>query len=104
LGEILEENGEILTLSCTEGEYFAFNVATSIDALDESLSDIRRFESSGRIMRAVRYAFFGDRLKGAAIFKVPQIPRSEVYVTDRFQKVVIDNHLTGFDFASLWEG
>ena len=41
---MLEENGQILPLSCTEGEYYAFNVTTFIDALDESHSEVKRFK------------------------------------------------------------
>ena len=55
-------------------------------------------------MRVLKYAFFGDRLAGATIFKIPQFPRSEVYVTDEFRKLVIDNGLLGFKFINLWEG
>ena len=100
---MLTGNGELLPLSCGEGEYYAFNVTTSIDALDESNSEVERFESSGRIMLVLKYAFFGVRLSGATIFKIPQFPRTHVYVTDKFRKIVINNHLTGFDFVNLWE-
>ena len=100
---MLEENGQILPLSCTEGEYYAFNVTTFIDALDESGSEVKRFKDGG-VMRILKYAFFGDRLAGATIFKIPQFPRSEVYVTDEFRNLVIDNGLLGFKFINLWEG
>jgi len=104
LKDILLENGQIFPLSCSEGEYYIFNVITFIDALDESRSEVMRFESSGRIMRVLKYAFFGDRLTGATIFKIPQFPRSEVYVTDKFRKLVADNRLLGFSFPPIWEG
>ena len=103
LKTMLSENGEILPLSCSEGEYSAFNVTTSIDALDESNSEVERFDSSGRIMRILKYAFFADKLGGATIFKIPQ-RRAIVFVTDAFRKMVIDNALVGFEFVSLWEG
>ncbi len=99
---MLEENGEILPLSCNEGEYYAFNVTTFVDALDESNSEVKRFKDGG-IMRVLRYVFFPDKLRGASIFKIPQFPR-QVFVTDKFRKVVIDNKLLGFEFVDLWEG
>jgi hypothetical protein len=104
LKNMLQENGEILPLSCNEGEYYAYNVTTTIDALDESKSELERFKSSGRIMEVSRYVFFGDRLIDASIFKIPQFPRTDVYVTDKFRKIVDDNHLIGFDFVNLWKG
>lgn len=55
-------------------------------------------------MRVLKYAFFGDKLGGATIFKIPQFPRSEVYVTDAFRNLVIDNGLLGFKFVDVWEG
>ncbi|MGA2404912.1 MAG: DUF1629 domain-containing protein [Syntrophobacteraceae bacterium] len=100
---LLRENGEILPLSCNEGEYYAFNVTKSIDALDEFNSQVKRFESSGRIMRILKYAFFGDRLGGATIFKIPQ-SRGNVFVTNRFRKIAMDNALLGFKFINVWEG
>jgi hypothetical protein len=100
---MIEENGEILPLSCTEGEYYVFNVTTFTDALDESLSGVKRFKDGG-VMRVLKYAFFGDRLCRATIFKIPQFPRSEVYVTDKFRNLAIDNGLLGFKFINLWEG
>ena len=104
LRSILQENGETLPLSCGEGEYFAFNVTTFIDALDESNSEIERFESSGRIMRVLKFAFFPDMLREAAIFKIPQFRRTQVYVTDQFRNIVVNNHLIGFVFVKVWEG
>lgn len=100
---LLHENGEILPLSCSEGEYYAFNVTTSINALDESKSEVKRFESSGRIMRIIKYEFFADRLSGATIFKIPQT-RANVFVTDKFRTIVMDNGLIGFEFVNVWEG
>jgi hypothetical protein len=99
---MLQENGEILPLSCREGEYYAFNVITSIDVLDESNSEVERFES-GRIMHIEKYAFFGDKLRDATIFKIPQ-SKARTFVTDKFRKAVIDNSLTGFDFIKVWGG
>ncbi len=101
---MLEENGEILPLSCTEGEYYAFHVTTFIDALDESNSEVERFKTDGSIMQVLKYAFCGNRLSGATIFKIPQFPGSEVYVTDKFRKLVIDSGLLGFEFINVWEG
>ena len=102
LQELLRENGEILPLSCSEGEYYAFNVTTSVDALDESKSVVKRFKSSGRIMRILKYVFFGDRLSDATIFKIPQ-SRGNIFVTNRFRKIILDNQLLGFKFVNVWE-
>jgi hypothetical protein len=103
LRDLLRENGEILPLSCSDGEYYAFNLTTSINALDEFNSEVERFKSDGSIMQINKFVFFGDRLSGATIFKIPQ-SRARVFVTDAFRKMVIDNGLLGFEFVNVWEG
>jgi hypothetical protein len=103
LKAILEKNGELLPLSCVEGEYYAFNVTKLIDALDESKSELKRFKSGGGIMQIHKYVFFGEKLTDATIFKIPQFRRTVVYVSDKFQRTVLDNHLIGFKFVEVWE-
>ncbi len=100
---LLEENGEILPLSCDEGEYIAFNVTEIVDALHEPTSTIKRFQSSGRIMDVLTHNFLIDRLYGAIIFKIPQVPLMNVYVTDRFRDIVTASDLQGFRFDQVWE-
>jgi hypothetical protein len=81
--------------------YFAFNTTTIIDALDEDHSQLKRFVDGG-IMWIDKYEFFPKKLASAAIFKVPQLVRSLVYVTDDFVKRVNKAKLTGFVFVQLW--
>ena len=100
---LLRENGEILPLCCSEGEYCMFNLTTSIDALDESNSEVERFKTDGSIMKINKYIFFADRLHGATIFKIQQ-SKAKVFVTNNFRKIVFDNGLQGFDFVNVWEG
>lgn len=103
LRDLLMPNGEILPLTF-EGRqdmYFAFNTITVINALDEYHSEVTRF-SDGKIMWINKYQFFSDKLKSAAIFKIPQSVRSLVYVKDKFVNKVNEAGLTGFNFAPLW--
>lgn len=103
LQRLLRQNGEILPLSCSEGEYYAFNLTTSIDALDESNSKVERFRSDGSIMQINEFVFLSERFGGAAIFKIPQ-SKAKIFVTDRFRKMVMDNGLLGFEFVNVWKG
>jgi hypothetical protein len=102
LYDVLKDNGEILPLICSDGSYFAFNVTTIIDALDEEISLCDRFKSSGRIMQILTYQLFEDKLHGATIFKLPQVRRGAPYVTDEFLQRVADAGLTGFLFRHAW--
>lgn len=101
LADLLELHGEILPLQSKDGDFFAYNVTSVIDCLDVPNSQVARFDDGG-IMDVKRYAFVPERLTAIPIFKIPQFPRSDVYVTDEFVKRVKDQGLIGFRFRHLW--
>jgi hypothetical protein len=103
LGDLLREHGELLEV---EGvEFRVFNVTAAPDALDEDRSEVKRFRSSGRILRILRYELRPEMLSGVSIFKLPQQPRSRVYVTDSFVERVTEAGLVGFDLSEVvWSG
>jgi hypothetical protein len=103
LRHILEPHGELLPL---EGvDFYLFNVTTAPDALDEQRSELKRFASTGRIMRIVRAELRPEALAHIPIFKLPQQPRSRAYVTDEFVARCQDEALAGFDFSEIvWSG
>lgn len=102
LRDFLEDNGEIFPLDCEDRNYYVFNVTRMVDALDEENSDVERF-SSGRIMEVNRFAFYPDKVRDLSIFKIPQFPIGDVYVTDSFTNRVKSANLTGFAFDLLWD-
>jgi hypothetical protein len=105
LGDLIEKHGELLPLRCEEGRCYAVNVTRVVDALDESRSELKRFPSSGRVMRVLRYEFDASQIRPACMFKVPQMVRSDVYVTDRFRDAVRVHELTGLAWGRcLWTG
>ena len=103
LGDMLAGSGEILALHCPEGTYVAFNVTRVVDALDEMRSELKRFDD-GRIMRIVRHEFHQDSVADVDIFKLPQMPKSAVYVSDRFVERIREAHLVGFKPELVWIG
>jgi hypothetical protein len=102
LGDLLEGNGEILPTTCEGDQLFFFNVTKVIDALDESRSEVIRFDGRSEVMRVARYAFFSEKLTGAVIFKIPQFLTGRVFVTDPFVERVRSTGLRGFGFPRLW--
>ena len=102
LGDLLEGNGEIIPTTCEGDQIFFFNVTKVIDALDESDSEVIRFDDSSDVMRIGRHVFFRIKLVGSLIFKIPQWPTRRVYVTDRFVKRVESTGLKGFWFRRVW--
>ena len=81
LGDLLEGNGEIIPTTCEGDQIFFFNVTRIIDALDESDSEVIRFDDCSDVMYIDRYAFFAAKLVESTIFKIPQWPTGLVYVT-----------------------
>jgi hypothetical protein len=103
LGELLRASGEILPLSCAGGTYLAYNVTRVVNALDVERSEVKRFAEGG-IMRIIRHEFRPDRLADEVVFKLPDVRKSAVYVTDEFVERVKNADLTGFQFPPVWAG
>lgn len=101
LSPVLTKDGELLPLACDDANLWVFNVMTVLDALDEDRSEVIRF-SNGRIMRVNSFAFRPDRLRRVGAFKVPQLLRSALFVTE--EVVARAATLTGVGFKLLWEG
>lgn len=96
LEPLLSGNGELLPLVCDEGSYFAYNVTAILDALDVERSSILRFTDGG-IMNITRHEFFPEKVT-SPIFKIPQTPLMDVFVTEEFQAAVSKHDLKGFLF------
>jgi hypothetical protein len=101
LGDLLEDNGELLRITCEGEEYYLLNVTRLVDALDEPNCQIVRFDD-GRIMKIDGYSFVEEKLIGVGLFKVPQKPLGNVYVTDHFVSRVKAAKLKGFKFPRIW--
>jgi hypothetical protein len=100
--DLLRPNGELLPLRYARAEYMAYNVTRVIDALDESGSRLTRFKTSGRVQSIQRYSFRREYLEGVSVFKIPQLLKAYVFVTDIFVERATTSHLTGFKFQALW--
>ncbi len=111
LGSILLAHGQLFPVGTNVGEYLAYNVTTVVDALDrehsamEMCPHVKREREAGipqGIDCVKQYWFHADRLEGADIFKLPEFPLTEVYVSDRFVRAVEQAGLAGFKFPRLW--
>ncbi|MBN8211520.1 MAG: hypothetical protein J0M09_01210 [Xanthomonadales bacterium] len=101
LRDILENNGEILPLQTDDGiELFVFNAQT-IDALDESKSNIMRLPNTNRIMLVKSPVFFENAIKDLDLFRLPH-RASSTYVSDQFVKRVKEAGLRGLTYNKVW--
>lgn len=100
LFDILEPNGEMLSLNCEGETYYIFNIITVSNALDKETSNIRYWQD-GRIERIFEYEFFTEKFGKENIFKLPY-RSSYVYVTGDFLRRVQENKLKGAEFTLVW--
>jgi len=81
LRDLLEPVGELLPLACDQEPLWVFNCTRFADVLDEAASELSRFPSSGRIMNIRRHVWRPE-VDQETCFRLPQLHRSVVYVTD----------------------
>lgn len=101
LGSLLQSNGELLPLACSEADLSIFNATRVIDALDEQASSITRF-SSGRVMRVTRYIFKAAVVADVDIFKIPNLRVSPTFVSERVVHAWTSAGLRGVTFDRVW--
>ena len=101
LGDVLTQHGQLLPLRSRDGEFYAYNVTTVVDALDEQRSEGPRF-STGRFIWLDRYEFLPERVASYPIFKLPQFPRGRWYYTDAFLNRVREAELIGLAPRQIW--
>lgn len=88
---------EFLPLITDVGNYYEINIG-HVDCLDASKSVVQRFESSGRIMKIIKYGFVWEKLEGIHVFHISELRTSLTFVSDDFKKIVEGNKLTGLLF------
>lgn len=99
---LVRDCAEVLPLATSDADLSLLHVIDVRDALDEHASDIVRF-SSGRVMTVRRYGFDRDQLDGAVAFRVPQLPRNALFLTEILVDAIHDAGLTGFGAELVWE-
>ena len=94
---------EVLPVTYPRKHLFILNPLVVVDCLDEARSDLERFPSTGRVMLINRYVFVDRLLEGHSIFRIPQLLRAYVFVTESVPQAVAAAGLTGFSFDLLWK-
>ena len=100
LRDIFDAHGELLPLRLDGVELFAFNART-VDALDESKSDLMRIPDTERIMLIRRPVFIASKIHGLDIFRLPH-RGSPTYVSQNFVDRVASARLVGLEFDQVW--
>ncbi len=99
VGEVLRPHGELLPLLCDEARLALFSAPVVQGALDEARSDIVRF-GSGRIMALRAPAIREAALGGMWAFKLAEMPRGELYLTEQLVEAIRGTGMTaGTEFT-----
>jgi len=99
---LIEGSVEVLPTDFPREPYFILNVQSVLDCIDYDLAEAVRFRS-GRVMRFNKYAFIPNVVEGQHIFKVKEIPKQAVFVSDEFRNAILENQLVGFVFKEVWK-
>ena len=104
LRDFLEPNGELLPLASSVGEYYAYNITTVADVLDQERSEFqwldegRTFKSFSKV---VRYECIPEKMEGLSIFRIVEEVITP-FVSSAFVDRVMQHELRGFLFTKLW--
>ena len=96
LGGLLEGHGELLRLESDDGEYWAYNVLTTVDLMAEDVSEAE-YLAPGRMLLLRSLTPRRDVGPLPPIFKLPLWTKGSALVTDELLDAVIANGLTGLD-------
>ncbi|MDB5056271.1 MAG: hypothetical protein JWM44_4321, partial [Bacilli bacterium] len=102
LQELIKGNVEILPLIYQEHKLFALNVINVLDCIDYEKAKIKTFDD-GTFWKFIKYAFKINAIQNENIFKIPEMLKIRVYVTDTFRDKVIESGLKGFKFIEVWD-
>jgi len=97
LKDLLTPAGQLLEVFHGGDRYYALNVTNLVDALDREKSRLKFFKN-GRVMNIEHHEFIPERVVGQIVFKLPDAPDMDVYVTEVFVQAVRSLKLTGFAF------
>jgi hypothetical protein len=100
LKPLIENSVEFFPLQCDSGEFVMLK-PTSIDCLDYSRAEVRRFSSSGRVMDVLSYAFIKGSVDHKNIFTMPE-EKTRVFVSQEFKDCVESNKLEGLIFVEIY--
>ena len=82
-------------------QYAIAKIKQRTDCLDYSRAEFKRFPSSGRVMRVVKYAFKQGSLENKQFFNIPE-QKARFFVSDKFKTCVESNNLEGLIFREVY--
>ena len=104
LAPIMADDVEFLPLTTDDGlRLWITHTLRLVPVLDLERSEIKRFPSSGRIMRIVRHHFLPEVKEAGTAFHLAEMKRGHLYVTEQVVDVVRRAGFKGARFAEIWD-
>jgi hypothetical protein len=101
LEELLDKDMEALPLQNESFRLFAINVLSLLDCIDYRKSRVERFSDDKTVKFITHYVFRSDVIHGHHMFKIREMPRGPVIVSEEFRSVVAKKRLKGLIFKEL---
>lgn len=79
--------------------YWYMNVLCVLNAIDVEKSELKRFESSGRIMYVIKGHYLDDVINGHRIFRLTNC--GGVYITEDLKRYLEDNHVISVTYRDM---
>lgn len=104
LEPVMSGDVEFLPLITDDGlRLWITHALNNLPVLDLERSEIKRFPSSGRIMRIVRHHFLPQVEQAEVAFHLEEMKRGSLYVTGKVVDAVHRAGFTGTKFTEIWD-
>lgn len=104
LAPIIADDVEFLPLATDDGlRLWITHTLRLVSVLDLERSEIKRFPSSGRIMRIVRHHFLPEVEEAGTAFHLAEMKRGRLYVTEQVVDAIRRAGFTGPKFTQIWD-
>lgn len=104
LEPVMADDIEFLPLKTDDGLRLWITHALNLaPVLDLERSEIKRFSSSGRIMRIVRHHFLPQVDQAGVAFHLADMQRGNLYLTEKVVDAVQRAGFTGTKFTEIWD-
>lgn len=98
----LESSAEFLPLEFKDTEIYLMNVLDVADCLNITKCECKYFDGTQKIASITSYSFISDKLMGHIVFRIKELPRQNIFVTDDFIRLYDSANLCGLSFELVW--
>lgn len=93
---VIEKEVEVLPIKYGSEELFGINVINILEAIDYGKSEYLKYGDGKRIMAFKKYVFIDERVVNSNIFKISDMTRGDIFISEAFEERVQKNGLNGF--------